>query len=115
MACEGRKRAPMQRCADACARDTKPTARSSILVNMLTVNMLTTWGIMIPLDDAAAQRRTQDLVLPRDRAVSRNRNAMWCAKVRTFGGNTFNIITIIGQIRARDRKVVNMLRKSLTC
>ena len=82
---------------------------------MLTVNMLTTWGIMIPLDDAAAQRRTQDVVVARDRAVSRNRKAMWCAEARTSGVNTFNIITIIGQIRAESRKVVNMLRKSLTC
>ena len=64
MTCERRNRAPMQRCAHACARITKPTARSSILVN--SVNYV--WGIMIPLCSAA---RTQDVVLDRFKAVQK--------------------------------------------
>lgn len=89
MACEGRKRTPME-------RRTRVRARA---INRPSGQVY--WGIMIPRSDAAAQRRTQDVVFARDRAVSLNRNARWHAFSRTFYVKTFNIITIMRLFRPR--------------
>ena len=89
MACEGRKRTPME-------RRTRVRARA---INRPSGQVY--WGIMIPRSDAATQRRTQDVVFARDRAVSLNRNARWHAFSRTFCVKTFNIITIMRLFRPR--------------
>ena len=89
MACKGRKRTPMERRTRVRARAiNRPSGQEY-------------WGIMIPRSDAAAQRRTQDVVFDRDRAVSLNRNAWRHVCLRTFCVKTFNIITIMRLLRPR--------------